>query len=450
MSLRVFFMLAHWLLDVDDFAAPESLSLFHKELPLEWITQALTETNKASMRRRKLPAELVVWLVVGIGLYRDRPITDVLDKLDLTLSDSLGASIAPSAIPQARKRLSAKPLEALFSLTAKHWTQAEDKDDKWCGLSLFSIDGTQLRTHDTSPLAEHYQYVRHSKTHHTEYPIVRLCALTSLRSRLIHDVTFGPSTKGEVNYAKDLIRSATPDSLTIFDRCYLSAELMINWQRKHGSSHWMTPIKSNTQYQVIQQLDKEGRDLIVEMKVSAQARKQDPSLPEKWQARLALYPEPVKGNHIIGVLSSLTQSQYSLNGLLNVYFERWEIENSYGELKQAMLEGEILLRSQSVEGVKQEVWGLLIAYNLVRVEISRIAKEAGVSPLRISFTMALRDIQDELMWCAIAAPGSIPKKLRAMRERVKRYILPERKKRPKSRTVRISKTRYPIRSKHLK
>ncbi|MEF1255500.1 IS4 family transposase, partial [Vibrio sp. M260112] len=46
--------------------------------------------------------------------------------------------------------------------------------------------------------------------------------------------------------------------------------------------------------------------------------------------------------------------------------------------------------------------------------------------------------------------GSIPKKLRAMRERVKRYILPERKKRPESRTVRMNKTRYPVRSKHVK
>ncbi|MBH0059404.1 IS4 family transposase, partial [Pseudoalteromonas sp. SWXJZ94C] len=44
--------------------------------------------------------------------------------------------------------------------------------------------------------------------------------------------------------------------------------------------------------------------------------------------------------------------------------------------------------------------------------------------------------------------GSIPKKLRAMRERVKRYILPEKRKRSKSRTVRISKTRYTIKSKH--
>ncbi|MDV5172551.1 IS4 family transposase [Photobacterium rosenbergii] len=442
-------MLAHWLIDVDDFASPDSLSLFQKELPLEWIQQALDDTNKASLRRRKLPAELVVWLVVGIGLYRDRPITDVLDKLDLKLSNSLGESIAPSAIPQARKRLTAKPLEALFTLTAQHWAQTEDSDDTWFGLKLFSVDGTQFRTHDTPALAEHFQYVKHSKTRHTEYPVVRLCALCSLRSRLIHNVAFGPSYNGEESYAKQLISSATANSLTIFDRCYLGAELMINWQNQHGSSHWMTPIKSNTKYTIIEQLDEDGRDLIVEMNVSQHARKKDPHLPEKWQARLALYPEKEQPNHIKGVLTSLTDKKYDLQSLLDVYFERWEIENSYGEIKHDMLEDELLLRSQSIEGVEQEIWGILIAYNLVRLEISRIAKEAKVSPLRISFMMALRDIQDELMWCAIASPGSIPKKLRAMRERVKRYILPERKKRPKSRTVRISKTRYVVRSKHL-
>ncbi|MDG4868997.1 transposase, partial [Guyparkeria sp. 1SP6A2] len=129
----------------------------------------------------------------------------------------------------------------------------------------------------------------------------------------------------------------------------------------------MTPIKSNTQYEVIRKLDKEGRDLIVEMDVSQHARKQDPTLPEKWQARLALYPEPEQPTHIKGVLTSLTDSQYDLQSLLDVYFERWEIESSYGEIKHDMLEDELLLRSQSVEGIEQEVWGILIAYNLVRL-----------------------------------------------------------------------------------
>lgn len=440
-------MLTHWLLDTDTFANPESLSTFQKDLPLEWIEEALHKTNKASIRKRKLPAELVVWLVIGMGLFRDRSITDVVSKLDQHLSDSLGDSVAPSAIPQARQRLTDEPLAQLFSITAKHWGEQEDSDDRWNNLKLFSIDGTQFRCHDTPEHVQTFGYIHHRKDKHTEYPIVRLCALTSLRSRIIHDVAFGPSFKGEINYAKQLTRSAPESSLTIFDRCYLSAELMINWQRKNTDCHWLTPIKSNTKYDIIEILG-EG-DYLVEMAVSAHARKQDPSLPERWKARLVLYPESNQRNHIKGLLSSLVDHKaYSAEQIRDVYFERWEIECGYGEIKHQMLEDSVLLRSLSTVGVNQEIWGILMAYNLIRVEISRIAKEAKVSPLRISFVMAMRDIQDELLWCAIAAPGTIPKKLRAMREKVKRYILPEKRKRPKRRSVRISKTRYTVQSKH--
>ena len=440
-------MLAHWLIDTEAFASPESLSTFQKDLPLEWIEEVLQKTQKASLRKRKLPAELVVWLVVGMGLFRNRSITDVVAKLDLHLSNSLGETIAPSAIPQARQRLTAEPLAELFSMTSKHWCEAEEQDDIWNGLRLFSIDGTQFRCHDKPELSEHFKYVKHSKTRHTEYPIVRLCALTSLRSRLIYDTSFGPSSTGEISYAKNLIDSVPDKSLTIFDRCYLSAELMLNWQWQHDQSHWMVPIKSNTQYKIIDTFS-EG-DYLVEMAVSGHARKQDPRLPETWQARLVLYPEDNQPNHIKGVLSSLTdKKRYRAEQIRRVYFERWEIETSYGEIKHQLLEDSTLLRSQSKTGVYQEVWGILLAYNLIRLEICRIAKEAKVSPLRVSFVMAMRDIQDELMWCAIASPGSIPQKLRAMRERVKRYILPDKRKRPKSRTVRISKTRYPIQSKY--
>ena len=94
-------MLSNWLIDTELLAAPEELSIFQKELPLEWIEQALELTNKASIRRRKLPAELVVWLIVGIGLYRNRSIAEVVSKLDLKLVDKLAETVAPSAIPQA-------------------------------------------------------------------------------------------------------------------------------------------------------------------------------------------------------------------------------------------------------------------------------------------------------------------------------------------------------------
>ncbi len=36
-------------------------------IQIEWIEQALLETNKASIRRRRLPAQQAVWLVIWMG-----------------------------------------------------------------------------------------------------------------------------------------------------------------------------------------------------------------------------------------------------------------------------------------------------------------------------------------------------------------------------------------------
>jgi hypothetical protein len=39
-------------------------------------------------------------------------------------------------------------------------------------------------------------------------------------------------------------------------------------------------------------------------------------------------------------------------------------------------------------------------------------------------------IQDEPIWCSLGKPGTIPTKLKKMRENVKQFILPEKRKRP--------------------
>lgn len=84
-----------------------------------------------------------------------------MSKLDLSLTDELGETVAPSAVPQARLRLGKAPLNALFNLTAAHWIKQEDTKDAWHGLQLFAVDGTCFRTPDSPELAEHFGYIKH-------------------------------------------------------------------------------------------------------------------------------------------------------------------------------------------------------------------------------------------------------------------------------------------------
>ena len=89
-----------------------TLSRFESHLNPEWIEQALHVSGVASLRRRRLPAEQVVWLVLGMALMRDRPIDEVVASLDLALPGSRGGStVSPSTVSQARQRLGPEPLQ---------------------------------------------------------------------------------------------------------------------------------------------------------------------------------------------------------------------------------------------------------------------------------------------------------------------------------------------------
>ncbi|ODS14976.1 hypothetical protein BCD66_07590 [Pseudoalteromonas tetraodonis] len=143
--------------------------------------------------------------------------------------------------------------------------------------------------------------------------------------------------------------------------------------------------------------------------------------------------------------------KYPLKALLDVYWQRWEIERGYGELKQYQLSNKPALRSLKQEGIYQELWGILTSYNIVRLKMAEMAKAHKVEPLRISFINALYLIQDEFLWCSGRSPGTIPKKLKELRENGKRLILPEKRKRKAYPRAVLAKTqKYPVRYKRKK
>src|SRR5438093_13439954 len=120
------------LVQVGEGRASESFGLFAQSLDREWIERALLATDKASVRRRKLPAEYVVWLVIGMALLRDRSIREVVRHLDLVLpTGPRRVTVSGSAIVQARDRLGPEPLATLFRQAAAVWGPAAADAERW-------------------------------------------------------------------------------------------------------------------------------------------------------------------------------------------------------------------------------------------------------------------------------------------------------------------------------
>src|SRR3989454_7104076 len=125
---------------------PASFDQFSAAIDPQWIADALAATDTGSVRRRKLPAEQVVGLVMGMGLFRDRSIAQVVPHLDLVVPAPTGARrrVTNAAIVQARDQLGAAPLAALFTQTAQAWAPPAAAADRWHGLTLYGLDGTTL------------------------------------------------------------------------------------------------------------------------------------------------------------------------------------------------------------------------------------------------------------------------------------------------------------------
>ena len=428
---------------IASFPLPQDLSRLQQDLDPAWIEAALQATGTATLRRRRLPAEQVVWLVIGMALFRNRSITDVASSLDIALpTPNGGPTAAPSAVSTARSRLGAEPLAWLFERTAHQWAHASADRDRWRGLALYAIDGTTLRVPDTDENRDCYGYASGGHRGDSGYPVTRLVAAMALRSHLVAGVAFGPYATGEQSYAADLW-SAIPDcSLTINDRNFLSAEMLLSLQSAGTGRHWLVPAKCNTKWRRLKRFG--AHDELVEMDVSKEARRKNPALPETWSARAIRYQR--KGFRPRILLTSLVDpDRYPAVEIVPLYHERWEIELGYGEIKTDMLDATRQpLRSKTPERVRQEIWGILIAYNLIRLEIERIADEAGVAPTRVSFVTAYRQIGLELLCYVFTSPGAIPKRLRQLRADIQRFILPLRRPRPSSpRAVKVKMSSYP-------
>src|SRR5207247_2325632 len=132
-------------------ARPASFEQFAAAIDPQWIDDALAATGTASVRRRKLPAERVVWLVLGMALFEDRSMAEVVHHLDLVLPAPGGGRgrISNAAIVQARDQLRAAPLAALFAQTATAWAPPAADEARWRGLAVYALDGTTLRAPDT-------------------------------------------------------------------------------------------------------------------------------------------------------------------------------------------------------------------------------------------------------------------------------------------------------------
>jgi hypothetical protein len=411
---------------------------------LNWVRAALRSTATSTIRRRKLPNEAVVWLVVGMALFRNRSIDAVVKHLGLALADQAvrpspaGGRVSSAAIAQARSRVGSEPLAELFRTTARSWTAECASQNRWRDLSLFAIDGSTLRIPDTSSNEETFGRPGSSRSK-AGYPQARVVGVLAVGSRVMSDCVIGSLDQSETMLARPLVETIPDRSVVILDRGFVDHGMFARIPAAGTDRHFLCRAKANLVATRVHSFSR--TDSLVEITVSATRRREDPALPKTLVVRLIQYR--IKGFRASRLLTSMLDvERFPANDLIELYHKRWEIETAYDELKTHTLEREESIRSRSADLVRQEIHGLLIAYNLLRVVMARAALVAGKAPARMSFRNSLLELRDFFSAAATAAPGSLPSRYRKLCAELALLVLPERRSRRYPRAVKIKMSNY--------
>lgn len=429
------------LLDIDDLHSFADLNTFSQNIPVEWVESALELSSKATIRRRRLPSEQVLWLVIGMALFRNEPVNEVARRLNICANGLANEDLlARSGLSEARQRLGEEPLEWLFKRTGRHWGRERYPQDDWHGLQVLAVDGALFRTPDTPELREHFGSGNTSNERQTPFPMMRLVALMNVRSHIILDAQLSPYRRSEMRLADGFTAQIPDHSVTLFDKGFWGADFLISLMTSGVQRHWLIPERKGLVYEEVEVFNEHDR--LLRMKVSPQARKRNPELPETWQVRAVSYEV---NNKLKTVFTSLPAEQFNTEQVAALYQERWEIELGFRDIKSSMQNNTITLRSKKVSLIHQEVWGMLLAYNVIRREASQAAVSYGREPNQIRFKLACQFIAAQLIVMAGAQPASrTGARLSEMRAGIGNLFLDDRPRPSRPRSVKMSKTRYPV------
>lgn len=400
-----------------------SVGALTRAFPPQLVDRVVAATDTRELRRRLLPARLVVYFVLALWLFRGpncgygRVMGKLIDALyhrrrGQQLLDGVldpagwvdaeaGRRWRPpniSSLSRARARLGADPLHMLFDEVAGPVGAPDAAGVFCCGLRVVSMDGSTTDVPDTKENNEHFGRPSNA-TRAGAFPQIRWVVAAESGTGALIGATIGPYTAGEQTLARDLLAGFRPGMLVLADRNFLSHALArdvlatgahILWRA--SASFRLAPIAVLADGSYLARLHPrrtaDGAPItvrVIEYTVHTTRPGGDDDENDEDTSELFCL-----------VTDLLDIEAYPALDLACAYPLRWEAETVIGHHKTDLGAGLAVLRSKDPEGVAQEMWALFAVYQAIHTLIGAAVDAAGIPPDTISFPHALAAATDSV------------------------------------------------------
>jgi hypothetical protein len=366
-----------------------SVGVLTRTFPPEVVDEVIAGCGRTEQRHRALPARVMAYFSIGMALHSEGSYEDVLSLLTDGLAWATESEPvrlpSKSAIFQARARLGAEPVRALFARVASPLAEPGAAGAWLAGRRLVAIDGTSLDVADTPENVEWFGRPGVNKGEQAAFPQARLVAVAECGTHAVFDAVVGSYTTAENTLAGDLIDRLEPGMVLLADRGFCGFPL---WQKAVATgADLLWRAKSNMQPRHVETLA--DGSWLAELRPSGNAgRHADPLIIRVIDYRI---DDGRPNDETYRLFTTIVDpDDVSAVDLAAAYAQRWEIESAFDELKVHQRGARTVLRSKSPDLVLQEIWGHLCCHFAIRTLMWEAADHARVDPDRVSFVAALR------------------------------------------------------------
>jgi hypothetical protein len=395
--------------------------------PPELVDRVVATTDTRELRRRLLPARLVVYFVLALWLFRGpncgygRVMVKLVDALyhrrrgqelldgvldpDGWVDAGQGRRWRPpniSSLARARTRLGADPLHMLFDEVAGP-VGADDAAGVFCrGLRVVSMDGSTTDVPNSEDNEEYFGRPSNA-TRAGAFPQLRWVVAAESGTGALIGAAQGPYRVGEQTLARDLLPAFDERMLVLADRNFLSHALARDTMATGAHLLWrasasfrLTPtevLTDGTYLTVLNPARKTDGAPITMRVIEYTVHSSIPDGAEEPSEVFAL------------VTDLLDPEAFPAIDLACAYPMRWQCETVIGHHKTDMGQGMAVLRSKTPETVAQEMWALFAVYQAIRTLVGAAVDAVGIPPDKISFPHVLAAATDSVSAGFPPSPG---------------------------------------------
>lgn len=382
--------------------AKAGVGVLAEAFPLETVQAILAATGREGKRKRLLPASMMVYYVIALGLFVGVGCREVLRRLldgAMWIFPNEVRVATESAITQARQRLGSIPIERLYEEVVIPIAKKITRGAWYRAWRVVSVDGFILDVAESDENVKAFGRPGSSRGK-SAYPQVRVVGFLENGTHVFFGAEMDRCDVGEITIAKRIFGKLRKNMLCLADRNFLCYPL---WQQAVATGAklvWRAKLQL-----VIPKIRKlSDGSYLARIYPSPKARRAD---REGILVRLVDYRiDGFRENYRL-VTNVLDPAQAPALELAELYSERWTIETAIDELKTHLRGSKVVLRSKLPELVRQDVFGLLLAHYGVRFVMHDAALFEDIAADELSFVHTLRVVHRKLPWFVSFSPSAV-------------------------------------------